>query len=127
MSEILDYEQIKQRYDGQWVIIAYHKIDEDLEVLAGEVLAHSSSETEIYQMLSLASGKNVSIEYIGAVPENVVLMSNVQQLFQRPPSIPEPAQKTLPFGVFADDPYFDEILQRLRQERELDDENPAYT
>jgi hypothetical protein len=80
MSEILDYEQIKQRYDGQWVIIAYHEIDEDLEVLAGEVLAHSSSETEIYQMLSLARGKNVSIEYIGAVPENVVLMSNVQQL-----------------------------------------------
>jgi hypothetical protein len=33
----------------------------------------------------------------------------------------------LPFGVFANDPYFDEILQRLRQERELDDDNPAYT
>jgi hypothetical protein len=35
--------------------------------------------------------------------------------------------KRLPFGIFANDPYFDEILQRLRQERELDDENPAYT
>jgi hypothetical protein len=71
MSEILDYEKIKQRYDGQWVIIADHEIDEDLEVLAGEILAHSSSETEIYQMLSLASGKNVSIKYIGTVPENI--------------------------------------------------------
>jgi hypothetical protein len=74
MSEILDYEEIKQRYDGQWVIIAYHEIDEDLEVLAGEVLTHSFSETKIYQMLSLASGKNVSIEYIGTVPENIVFM-----------------------------------------------------
>jgi hypothetical protein len=74
MSEILDYEQIKQQYDGQWVIIAYHEIDEDLEVLAGEVLAHSSSETEIYQMLSLASGRNVSIEYIGSVPESIAFM-----------------------------------------------------
>jgi hypothetical protein len=43
------------------------------------------------------------------------------------PSTTDPAHKTLPFGVFADDPYFDEVLQRLRQERELDDENPAYT
>jgi hypothetical protein len=47
--------------------------------------------------------------------------------FQQPPSTLEPAQKTLPFAVFADDPYFDEILQRLRQERELDDDNLAYT
>jgi hypothetical protein len=74
MSEILDYEEIKQRYNGQWAIIAYHEIDEDLEVLAGEILAHSSSETEIHQMLSLASGKNVSIEYIGTVPENIAFM-----------------------------------------------------
>jgi hypothetical protein len=45
---------------------------------------------------------------------------------QQPP-LTDFAQTTLPFGVFADDPYFEEILQRLRQERELDDENPAYT
>jgi hypothetical protein len=46
---------------------------------------------------------------------------------QPPPPPTDSAQTMLPFGVFADDPYFDEILQRLRQERELDDENPAYT
>jgi hypothetical protein len=74
MCEILDYEEIKQRYNGQWVIIADHEIDEDLEVLAGEILAHSSNETEIYQMLFLTSGKNVSIEYIGAVPDNIAFM-----------------------------------------------------
>jgi predicted DNA-binding antitoxin AbrB/MazE fold protein len=33
----------------------------------------------------------------------------------------------LPFGIFANDPYFDEILQEMREERELDDDNPAYT
>jgi hypothetical protein len=30
------------------------------------------------------------------------------------------------FGVFKDDPYFAEILQAMREERELDDDN-AYT
>jgi hypothetical protein len=46
---------------------------------------------------------------------------------QQPPLLTDSAKTTLPFGVFADDPYFEEILQRLRQERELDDENLAYT
>jgi hypothetical protein len=42
-------------------------------------------------------------------------------------SIAQPEQSIdLLFGVFADDPYFDEILQRMREERELDDDNPAY-
>ena len=33
----------------------------------------------------------------------------------------------LPLGVFANDPYFEEIVQRMRDERELDADNPAYT
>ncbi len=42
-------------------------------------------------------------------------------------AIDQPEQAIdLPFGVFANDPYFDEILQRMREERELDDDNPAY-
>ncbi len=31
------------------------------------------------------------------------------------------------FGIFKDDPYFADILQGMREERELDDDNPAYT
>jgi hypothetical protein len=74
MAEILSYEEIKRRYDGHWVIIAHTKVDDDLEVLTGEVLAHSPNETEIYQLLSLASGRDVSIEYVGSVPESIVFM-----------------------------------------------------
>jgi len=33
----------------------------------------------------------------------------------------------LPLGVFVNDPYFEEIVQRLRAERELDTDNLAYT
>jgi hypothetical protein len=74
MAEILSYEEIKRRYDGQWVIIAHTEVDKDLEVLTGEVLAHSPNETAIYQLLSLASGRDVSIEYVGVVPENEVIL-----------------------------------------------------
>ncbi len=43
------------------------------------------------------------------------------------PSPEDPLSTDLPFGIFANDPYFDEILQEMREERELDADNPAYT
>jgi hypothetical protein len=39
----------------------------------------------------------------------------------------DPLTQDLPFGAFANDPYFDEILQKMREERELETDNPAYT
>jgi hypothetical protein len=130
MSEILDYEQIKQRYDGQWVIIAYREIDEDLEVLAGEVLAHSSSETEIYQMLSLASGINVSIEYIGAIPENIIFMSDVQRLsHQKQEQIADVLIQELYAQPPVDDITDDEIMaevKAVRQQLQRDGSSSGY-
>jgi hypothetical protein len=38
----------------------------------------------------------------------------------------DPLSNDLPFGVFANDPYFAEILYQMREERELDADNPAY-
>lgn len=39
----------------------------------------------------------------------------------------DPLSDDLPFGVFKDDPLFEEVIQRMREERELDADNPAYT
>jgi predicted DNA-binding antitoxin AbrB/MazE fold protein len=33
----------------------------------------------------------------------------------------------LPVGIFANAPYFAESLKQMREERELDEDNPAYT
>ena len=71
MTEILNYEEIAQRFDGEWVMIAYTEVDDDLEVVAGEVIAHSPIEQEIYKLLPLGRGRNVSIEYVGKVPANI--------------------------------------------------------
>jgi predicted component of type VI protein secretion system len=42
-------------------------------------------------------------------------------------SEPEPHPITEFFGIFKGDPDFAEIVAQMRAERELDDENPAYT
>jgi hypothetical protein len=71
MNEILSYDEIQRRYDSEWVLIAYTEMDDNFEVVAGEVIAHSSIEQEIYKLLPLGRGRNVSIEYIGKVPADI--------------------------------------------------------
>jgi hypothetical protein len=74
MSQILSFQEIQQQYDGEWLIIAYTELDEDLQVVAGEVLAHSPDEAEIYQALPIAKERDVAIEYIGQVPKDLAFM-----------------------------------------------------
>ena len=49
MAEILTFDQIKARYDAEWVLIGNPVTDEFLSVLRGEVLCHSKSRDEIYR------------------------------------------------------------------------------
>ncbi len=37
MNEILSYDEIQRRYDGEWVLIAYTEVDCNLKPIAGEV------------------------------------------------------------------------------------------
>lgn len=67
-------EEIRKRYQGEWVLIEYTKLDDDLNVLEGEVIAHSPNKEEIYHKLLRTKGKDVAIEYLGEVPEDLAVM-----------------------------------------------------
>jgi alpha-mannosidase len=41
IDKILSLEEIIHLYPSEWVLIAYTELDEDLNVIRGEVLAHS--------------------------------------------------------------------------------------
>jgi len=62
-------EEIRKRYQGEWVLIEYTELDEDLNVLKGEVIAHSPNKEEIYQAQMRLQGKSLAIEYLGKIPE----------------------------------------------------------
>jgi hypothetical protein len=68
MGEVLSFETMQRRYDGEWLLIVHTSVDENSEILAGEVWAHSPDVNAIYQALSLAKGIEASIEYMGKVP-----------------------------------------------------------
>ena len=62
-------EEIRKHYQGEWVLIEYTKLDDDLNVLEGEVIAHSLNKEEIYQVQMKVEGKTLAVEYLGEVPE----------------------------------------------------------
>lgn len=71
MSEILTIEQIRQKYADQWILIAFTQLDDMMNVLAGEVIAHSFERDEVYQAFDVRQGKDVAVEYTGSIPEDI--------------------------------------------------------
>ena len=70
------WEDIRKRYAGQWVLIEYQQLDEHLNVIEGEVVAHSPEKEEMYRQLLQTQGKNIAIEYAGEFPQDLAVMLN---------------------------------------------------
>ena len=63
-------EEIKKKYQGEWVLIEYKELDENLIPLEGEVLAHSPNRDEIYKEQLNYKDKQLAIDYLGNIPED---------------------------------------------------------
>ncbi|MEG3976513.1 hypothetical protein QT970_18100 [Microcoleus sp. herbarium8] len=74
ISKILSLEEIMHLYPSEWVLIAYTELDEDLNVIRGEVLAHSPERDLLYNNALSRKGKSVAIEYTGPIPEDLAAM-----------------------------------------------------
>lgn len=66
--------EICKQYPGQWVLIEYQKLDEQLNVVEGEVVAHSPTKEDLYKQLLQTKGKNIAIEYSGELPQDLAVM-----------------------------------------------------
>ncbi|MEG4485308.1 MULTISPECIES: hypothetical protein [unclassified Microcoleus] len=74
IDKILSLEEIIHLYPSEWVLIAYTELDEDLNVIRGEVLAHSPERDLLYNNALSRKGKSVAIEYTGPIPEDLAAM-----------------------------------------------------
>jgi hypothetical protein len=74
MSAVLPISEIKQQFQDEWVLIAYTQIDENLNVIAGEVLAHSPNVETLYHLLPQYPDRPVAFEYVGEVPEDIAFI-----------------------------------------------------
>ena len=67
-------ERDLKRYEGEWVLIEFKKLDEDLNVVEGRIVAHSPNKEEIYKKQLELKEKNLAIEYVGEPPKDLVVM-----------------------------------------------------
>lgn len=58
-------EEIKQQYPNQWVLIEFSQLDDELKVVDGEVLAHSTSRQDIEKQLATLRNEKIAVEYTG--------------------------------------------------------------
>jgi hypothetical protein len=66
MANLLTYAEMQQQYTDEWLLIAYTQIEPDtLQVLQGEVVAHSPDVQDIYRSLPLVKGRDAAIEFVG--------------------------------------------------------------
>lgn len=60
--QILSFGEIEQRYDGEWVLIAYTDLDENLKPIAGEVIAHSIDRDVVYDAIAYRGDRGLYSE-----------------------------------------------------------------
>jgi hypothetical protein len=74
MAKILSFAEIEQQYDGEWVLIAYTEVDQNLKPIAGEVLVHSADRDVVYEALAERGDRGVAIECFAKVPEDMAFI-----------------------------------------------------
>ena len=67
--------EIRERYKGKWVLIEFHQLDRNLEVVDGDVIAVGDSKEEIYgKLLTQGREKSTVIRYCGEWPTDIAVM-----------------------------------------------------
>ena len=74
MVEILTFDQIKARYDAEWVLVGNPVTDESLSILRGEVLCHSKNRDEIYRKARELKPTHSAILFFGHLPKDAAIV-----------------------------------------------------
>jgi hypothetical protein len=74
MPAVITLDAMKQHYQNEWLLIAYTQVDENLNVMEGEVLAHSSNVETLYHLLPQYRNRAIAFEYIGEIPEDLAFI-----------------------------------------------------
>lgn len=76
VNKILTMEKIRAQYAGNYVLIEFVELDEDMQIVRGKVIAHSANGNEIFQEFIKHRSRNapVALEYLGPLPDEIVVV-----------------------------------------------------
>lgn len=73
-KRILSMEEIKKKYNGEWVLIADYETDDLCRIKRGKVLAHGKDRNKVYRQLSKYHRIDMATRYIGEVPKDLTVI-----------------------------------------------------
>ena len=65
ISERLSLAKIHQLYPNQWVLVIDPQLDDDLNIIEGEVIYVTKDKNDLYDHLYLSGEHNSALEYTG--------------------------------------------------------------
>ena len=69
----MTYEQIKARFDSEWVLLGELETDEALKIRRGTVFHHSKDRDEVYRRALELRPPRVAVMYAGKIPEDTAV------------------------------------------------------
>ena len=70
----MTYEQIKSRFDSEWVLVGEPETDKALNIRSGTVLHHSKDREEVYRRALELRPSRVAVMYAGTMPEGTAVV-----------------------------------------------------
>ena len=74
MTDVLTISEIESQFSGEWILVADPEVDENQEVLSGQVVSHSKDRDEVYRAAVAHHGGDLAILFTGEQPPNTAIM-----------------------------------------------------
>jgi len=74
MNEIMPIEEIRARFESEWVLIEDPRTDEHLNVISGRVIHHSKDRDEVYRKAVSLRPRRSAVIYTGEIPEETAVV-----------------------------------------------------
>ena len=71
MDEVMSWAEIKETFNGEWVLIEDPECAPNLKIIRGKVIFHSKDRAEISVKMAELTRMHHAIEYIGGLPEGM--------------------------------------------------------
>jgi hypothetical protein len=74
MDEILTLDEIKSRFDSEWVLVEDPEVDEQLRVVRGKVVCHTKNRDELDRKMIELRPRSSATLYTGKIPDNTAIV-----------------------------------------------------
>ncbi|MBI2917358.1 MAG: hypothetical protein HYY01_05115 [Chloroflexi bacterium] len=74
MDEVMTIEDIRTRFDSEWVLIEDPETDDELQILGGKVLHHSKDRDEVYRKGVALRPHRSAVVYTGEIPDDTAVV-----------------------------------------------------